>query len=70
MGPPTSGTHSWTPKCSKIGSGVAAALNLPSRAVPELILQLGHRAPERREMRPGASTRPSLDELLYWERYP
>ncbi|HEX8863232.1 MAG TPA: hypothetical protein VGC06_29895 [Actinomycetes bacterium] len=49
---------------------MAAALNLPSRVVPEFILQLGHRAPERREMRPGASTKPSLDELLSWERYP
>jgi hypothetical protein len=49
---------------------VAAALNLPSRAVPEFILQLGHRAPERREMRPRRLDQPSLDELLYWERYP
>jgi nitroreductase len=57
------------PTTSFSRSGVAAALNLPSKAVPEFILQLGHRAHERREMRPGASTKLSLDELLYWERY-
>lgn len=58
------------PTTSFSRSGVAAALNLPPRAIPELILQLGHSASERRVMRPGASTKLPLDELLYWERYP
>jgi nitroreductase len=58
------------PTTSFSRSGVAVSLDLPSRAVPELILQLGHRASERRAMRSGASTKLSLDELLYWERYP
>jgi nitroreductase len=58
------------PTTSFSRSRVAAVLNLPSTAVPEFILQLGHRAPERRELRPGASTKLSLDELLDWERYP
>jgi nitroreductase len=48
---------------------VSEVLELPAQAVPEFILQLGHRRPQQRVM-PQATTRrlPPAD-LAYWERY-
>jgi nitroreductase len=57
------------PATSFSKSGVRVALDLPSHLIPEFILQLGHRAPETRVQRPGASTRLRIEDLTYWERY-
>lgn len=50
-------------------SGVQTVLDLPATLIPEFILLVGHRAPQRRVMRQGASTKLTVDDLTYWERY-
>ena len=50
-------------------SGVRTVLDLPDSLIPEFILLVGHRAPQRRVLRQGASTKLTVDDLTYWERY-
>ena len=50
-------------------SGMSVLLELSGRAVPQLMLLLGHPAPHRRVLRPGAKTRVTIEDLTYWERY-
>lgn len=50
-------------------SGVSTMLELPATAVPQMLILLGHPAPYRRVLRPGAPTRVTVDDLTYWERY-
>jgi nitroreductase len=48
--------------------GIAVALDLPSHLTADFILQIGHRAPETRAKRAGATTRLDMEDLTYWER--
>lgn len=50
-------------------SGMSTLLELPSSATPLLMVLLGHPAPHRRVMRRGATTRLTVEDLTYWERY-
>lgn len=50
-------------------SGLYTVLELPTTAVPELMVLLGHSAPHRRALRRSARTRLTIEDLTYWERY-
>lgn len=51
-------------------SGVRTMLDLPEHLSPEVLLQLGWRDPDApaRVLRPGASTRYTVDDFTSWER--
>lgn len=55
-----------TPVTSVSQSGLRAALDLPDHLRPDLILQLGHPAPEARP-RTGRGQRVTIEELTDWE---
>ena len=57
------------PVTSYSRSGVSTLLDLPKTVVPQLFVLLGHPARHRRRLRAGASTRLTVDDLTYWERY-
>ncbi|HUY99520.1 MAG TPA: nitroreductase family protein [Thermomicrobiaceae bacterium] len=57
------------PVTSYSRSGVSTLLDLPETVVPQLFVLLGHPARHRRQLRTGASTRLSVDDLTYWEHY-
>ncbi len=57
------------PTTSFSRSGVRAALGLPEHLEPEYILQLGQPAQEKRVMRAGVSTRLSVEDITFWERF-
>jgi nitroreductase len=57
------------PATSFSRSGLRNVLDLPDGVVPELLLQLGRPAAAPRQMRTGARTRVTVDDLTYWERY-
>jgi nitroreductase len=54
------------PTTSFSHSGVSQALNLPSHLEPEYIVQIGYPLPETRVMRPGVSTKLTVDDITYW----
>lgn len=59
------------PTTSFSQAGVRAVLELPAHAVPEFLLQLGHRPPAKSTNRRGAKRRAgrSTDEIVFWEEY-
>jgi nitroreductase len=57
------------PVTSYSTSGVGTLLSLPPGVIPQMILLLGHPAPHQRKLRPGASTRLTVDDLTFWDRY-
>ena len=57
------------PVTSYSTSGVSTLLDLPETVVPQMFVLLGHPAPHRRRLRAGTSTRLTVDDLTYWERY-
>ena len=59
-----------SPATSFSPSGLWTVLELPDTAVPEFILQLGHRAPEPRAEPKQRLRRLTAADLTYWERYP
>jgi nitroreductase len=62
------GLGSW-PGTTSSPPGMSVLLELSGRAVPQLLLLLGHPAPHKRVLRPGAKTRVTVEDLTYWERY-